>query len=140
MRGISSECSRSGRGLNAHHVDAVEEILAEFAFGHQLGRVLMGGEDQTGAQRDQAVAAQAVELHLLQNAQQLDLGEEAQIADLIQEERAVGGLLEIAFARAHRAGESAFLMAKELGLDQGFREWRRRRRPQMAWLAREPRL
>ncbi len=68
--------------------------------------------------RDQAVAAQAAELHLLQHAQQLDLGEEAQIADFIQEERAVGGLLEVAFARSHRAGEGALLMAEQLGFDQ----------------------
>ena len=80
----------------------------------------MGGEDEPGAQRNKLVAAQAAELHLLQNAQQLDLGEEAQVADFVEEEGAVAGLLEVAFAGAHRAGEGAFFVAEEFGFNQGF--------------------
>ena len=65
--------------------------------------------------------AEAAELHLLQDAQQLDLGEEAEVADFVEEERAVGGLLEVAFASADGAGEGAFLVAEELGFNEGFR-------------------
>jgi hypothetical protein len=100
------------RRFNAHDVDAVVEILAELAFGDQLSEVAMGGKDEPGAQGDEAVAAQAVELHLLQDAQQLDLGEQAEVADFIEEERAVGGLLEVAFASADGAGEGALLVAE----------------------------
>ena len=77
----------------------------------------MGGEDQARPQRDELVAAQAVEFHLLQNAQQLDLREEAQVADFIQEQRAVAGLLEVAFARPDGAGERALFMPEQLGFD-----------------------
>ena len=119
MAGMSSGRSCRARRLDAHHVDAVIEVLAELAFGHQLGQVLVGGEDEARAQGDELVRAQAAELHLLQNAQQLDLGEEAEVADFVEEERAVGGLLEVAFAGADRTGEGAFLVAEELGFDQG---------------------
>ena len=64
------------RRIDAHDVNAVVEILAELAFGHKLGKVLMGGEDEARAQGNQLVRTQAVEFHLLQDAQQLDLGEE----------------------------------------------------------------
>ena len=67
------------------------------------------------------VGAEAAEFHLLQNAEEFDLGEEAQVADFIEEERAVAGLLKVAFAGADGAGESAFLVAEELGFNQGFR-------------------
>ena len=108
------------RRVDAHDVDAVVEILAELAFSDELGQILMGGEDEAGAERDEPVAAQAAELHLLQDAEELDLGKEAQIADFIEEERAVGGLLEVAFAGGDGAGEGAFLVAEELGFDEGF--------------------
>ena len=109
------------RRLDAHDVDAVEEVLAEFALGHQLGQVLVGGEDEARAQRNELAGAQAAELHLLQDAQQLDLGKEAQVADFVEEERAVAGLLEVAFAGADGAGKGAFFVAEELGFDEGFR-------------------
>src|SRR5581483_2710175 len=109
------------RRLNAHHVDAVVEILAELAFRNELGQILMGSEDQAGAKRNEAVRTQPAELHLLQHAQQLDLRVQAQIADFVEEERAVAGLLEVAFARTHGAGKSALLMAEELSFDEGFR-------------------
>ena len=110
------------RRIDAHYVDAVVEILTELAFGDQLGQILVGGEDEARAQRDELVRAEAAELHLLQNAEQLDLREEAEVADFIEEERAVGGLLEVAFAGADGAGECAFFVAEELGFDQGFRD------------------
>ena len=71
--------------------------------------------------RDEAVAAQAAELHLLQHAQQLDLGKEAEVADFIEEEGAVAGLLEVAFAGADRSGKCALLVAEQLGFNEGFR-------------------
>ena len=110
------------RRINLHDVDAVEEILAEFAFGHQLGQIAMGGEDEPRAQGNKAVAAQAVELHLLEDAQKFYLGEQAEVADFIEEERAVAGLLKVAFASADRAGECAFFMAEEFGFNQRFRD------------------
>ena len=110
------------RRLNPHDIDAVVKILAEFSLGDQLGQILMRGEDQTSPQRYEPGAAQAAEFHLLQDPEQLDLREQTQIADFVQEQRAVGRLLEIAFMRSHRAGVGTLFMAEQLGLNQSFRD------------------
>ena len=82
----------------------------------------MRGEDQPRLQGDEPGTAQAAEFHLLQYAQQLDLRKQAQIANLIQEQSAVVGLLEISFSRPNRSGEGALFMAKQLGLNQSLRD------------------
>jgi len=72
----------------------------------------MGGKDEAGAQGDKAAAAEAAELHLLQDAQEFYLREQAEVTDLVEEERAVRGLLEVAFASADGAGECALFVAE----------------------------
>src|SRR5208337_4721765 len=103
------------RRFNPHDVYAVVKILAEFSFGYEFVQILVSGEDQPRLQRDKLVAAQAAEFHLLQDAQQLDLREQAQVANLIEEQCAVASLLEVALARPNRACESSFFMAEKLG-------------------------
>src|SRR5580704_19280719 len=100
------------RRINAHHVDAVKKILTEFAFRDQLAQVLVSGEDEARAQGDELIRAEAAEFHLLQDAQELYLREHAEIADFIEEEGAVAGLLEVALAGADGASECAFFMAE----------------------------
>src|SRR5208283_3108109 len=110
------------RRLDAHDVDAVVEVLAELAFGHELGEILVSGEDEPRAQGNELAGTEAAELHLLQHAKKLDLGKEAEVANFVEKKRAAAGLLEVAFARADSAGEGAFFVAKEFGLDQGLRD------------------
>jgi len=57
------------------------------------------------ARRNKPVAAQAIELHLLQHAQQLDLREQTEIANFIQEERSVASPARSILREADRAGE-----------------------------------
>ncbi len=128
------------RCLDAHDIDAVVEVLTELAFGDELGEILVGGEDKARAQRGELAGAEAAELHLLQNAEQLDLGEEAEVADFVEEKRAAAGLLEVAFAGADGAGEGAFLVAEELGFDQGFRDGAAGDGDERRFWARLPRL
>ncbi len=109
---MSSEPLLKLRRIDAHHVDAVKKILAEFAFRDQLAEILVSGEDEARAQGDEFIRAEAAEFHLLQNAEEFYLREHAQIADFIEEESAVAGLLEVAFAGADGAGECAFFMAE----------------------------
>jgi hypothetical protein len=59
-------------------------------------------------------------LSLLQHPEKLDLECQRQLPDLVEEEGATAGRFESADAPFARAGESAFLVAEELGLDQGF--------------------
>ena len=64
--------------------------------------------------------ADALELALLQHAQQLGLERRAHRPDLVEEERALVRLLEAALARADRAGECAAHVAEQLRLEQRF--------------------
>src|SRR5438874_8606173 len=108
--------------VNAHDVDAVIEVLAEGALGCHFAEVAMRGKDKTGAQRNKFGAAEPAELALLQDAEKLDLRAETEVADFIQEQGALARLLEIAYAGADGSGECAFLVAEELGFDEGFRD------------------
>src|SRR5262249_61888432 len=58
-------------------------------------------------------AADALDLAFLNRAQQLRLQIEAQVADLVEEQRAVRGQLELAELLTVRAGERAALVAEE---------------------------
>src|SRR5207247_6161459 len=62
------------------------------------------------------------ELALLENAQQLHLRLERQLADLVEEDRATGGELEPADAPLDRAGEGALHVTEELALHEARRD------------------
>ena len=68
------------------------------------------------------VRADALELALLEDAQQLRLRRRRHLADLVEEDRALVGGLEPALAHRHRAGEGALLVAEQLGLEQRLRQ------------------
>ena len=67
---------------------------------------------------DRLGAPQPLELALLQDAQQLHLRRQVDVADLVEEERAALGELEAALLPLLRAGERAPLVAEQLGFDQ----------------------
>ena len=73
----------------------------------------MGGADQPGLKADGALAAEAGELALLNEAQQLGLQAGVELADLVEKKRAGAGLLGQALMPLVRAGEGALLMAEE---------------------------
>ena len=60
----------------------------------------------------------AIDLALLQDAQQLGLQRRRQLADLVEEQRAAVGLLERPTLPLGGAGERAALVAEELALEQ----------------------
>src|SRR2546428_10242038 len=62
--------------------------------------------------------AHAMEGLLLQHAQELALLIGAQLADLVQEDRAAIGLLEVALTVGDGAGEAALHVAEQLALEQ----------------------
>ena len=74
---------------------------------------------------DRRSAADAFDLVLLEDAEQLGLGLQGQLADLVQEERAAVGQLEAADAPGDGAGERPLLVAEELALDEAPRGGRR---------------
>ena len=103
-------------------VQPVVEILPEAAALHLALEVLVGRGDDADVHPDGAVAADALELALLQHAQDLGLRLEAHVADLVEQEGSAVGDLELAFARRRRAGEGPLLVAEELGFEELFRK------------------
>ena len=106
------------RERDGHHVEPVEQVLAEGAGGDLLLQVAVGRGDQAHVDADGLDAADPLELALLEHAQQLDLHLVGDLANLVEEERAARGQLEAAGLGADRAGEGAALVAEELGLHQ----------------------
>ena len=115
---MSSCALAQRRHLDGDHGEAVEEVLAEAALGDLLLQVLVRGGEHADVDAERLLAAHALERLLLQHAQHLGLRLQAHVADLVEEDRAAVGQLELAAAPRHRAGEGAALVAEELGLDQ----------------------
>ena len=106
------------RQLQAHHVQAMQQVGAETAGLHQAFQVLVGGGDHAHVHADQLAPADAKELALGQHAQQARLQRQRHVADLVQEQRAAIGLFEAADVSPLRTGERASLMAEQLALQQ----------------------
>ena len=76
------------RQADRHHVQAVVEILAKGAGRDLLLQIAVGRGDQPHVDADRLDAAHALELALLQGAQQLHLHLDGDRADLVEEQRA----------------------------------------------------
>ena len=86
------------RHLEGDDVEPVVEVLAELPLRDHLLEVAVGRRDDADVDVDRLVAADALELALLQEAQQLHLDGRRDLADLVEEQRAAVGLLEAAVA------------------------------------------
>src|SRR3990172_6759000 len=108
--------------MKVHDIEAIEEVFAEFAFLDHFGKVAVSGANQADIDGEAGVAAEALDAAFLQNAEKLGLQGEAQVADLVQEERSAIRGLEAAPTCDQRAGKGPALVAEELVFDQGFRD------------------
>ena len=141
---MSSGRSRSGGTRDRDHVQPEEQVLAKGALVDLLLEVLVGGGDHAHVDLDRLLRADPLDLALLQHAQQLRLRAQAHVADLVEEERAAVGLLELADLLRGGAGERALLVAEQLALDQllgdrravDLHEGARRARRLLRWMAR----
>jgi len=70
--------------------------------------------DDSHIDRDGFCSSQPLELHFLQNAQDLCLGLEVHVADFIEKDRSFVGEFELSDLAFGRARESALLEAKKL--------------------------
>src|SRR5438093_2004586 len=105
-----------------HHVDSVVEVLAHPALGHRLRQLHVGSRDDPHVHLDAAVRAELLDLALLEDAQELELHVERDRLDLIEEERAGGGELDLPHPVVDRTRERAALVAEELALEERVRE------------------
>ena len=82
------------REMDWDHVEPVEEILTKGLFLYRLNEVLVRGGDYSNVDLDGSGGADSLELAVLEYSKELDLQWERQLADLVEEQRALVGLLE----------------------------------------------
>ena len=113
-QGRQVRAGRRGHALSRRDRRAASRGAGQAAARPRAARV--GRGDQADVDPDRLGAADAHELALLEHAQQLDLHLERQLADLVEEQRAAVGQLELADLARVRAGERPPLVAEQLGL------------------------
>jgi hypothetical protein len=106
------------RHREGEDVEPVIEVLAERPGGDRGGQVAVRRGDHADVDADRLAAADALELALLEDAEELHLRVGRDVADLVEEDRAAVGQLEAAEPPLRRAGEGAVLVAEELALDE----------------------
>jgi hypothetical protein len=99
-----------------------EQVLAEAAGGDHRLQILVRRADDAGVDGDRLAAADALDDPFLEEAQELDLKGERDVADLVEEQGAALGELDLALRRLDRAGEGALFVAEQLGLEQILRD------------------
>lgn len=102
----------------AHHVQPVEQVLAEIPCGHRILQAHVGGRHHAHVHRQAPARAQPHHLALLQHPQQLDLDGQRQVAHLVEEQRAAVGGLEPSGLGGEGAGEGPLLVAEQLAFHQ----------------------
>ena len=106
------------RNRDRKHRQPEVQILAELLRRHARPQLLVGRGDDAHVDVQRLRAADALEPPLLERAQNLGLQRERQVADFVEEQRAVMRELELAGLARHGAGKGALLVAEELGLEQ----------------------
>src|SRR5262249_25235137 len=107
-----------GRHDDLDHVQPIVEVVAKAAGRHGLFQVLVGGGQDPHIDLDGGAASQAGELAVLEDMQELALEGRMQIADLVEEDRAVVGGLEFAELELMGAGERTALVTEQLALQE----------------------
>ena len=103
--------------MEVERAEAEVEVFAEALRLHLGGEVAVGGGDHAHIHGAHAGAAHALDATALQHDQQAALGFEGQLPDLVEEDGAAVGLLEVARVRGDGAGKGPALMAEELAVD-----------------------
>ena len=99
---MSSRPLAQRRHADRHDAQPIEEILAEPAVGDELVEAAVGRGDDADGDADRLLAADALELAVLQDAKQLGLRRFVQVADFVQKDRAAVGQLELAAPQSRR--------------------------------------
>ena len=118
------EAAAQRRELDRDDVEAVEEVLAELVPLDGVLEVEVGGRDDLRVGLDGLRPADALELLVLDDAQELGLDAERGLADLVEEDRPPLRELEPARLPPVGAGEGALLVPEELRLGERLGERR----------------
>ena len=106
------------RDMDADHAEPVVEIFAELTLGHPLLEVGVGRGEHADVHCLWTRFADRHDLALLQEAKQLRLDVERQVADFVEEQRASDGGANQPLLIGDRAGEAAAAMPEQLAVGQ----------------------
>src|SRR2546430_2292202 len=104
--------------MDRDRVQAEKQILSKTPLPHFLFRISIGGGDHSDINALRLIRADPANLTFLQSSQQLHLKRQTCFGDLIQENRAVIGLLPQSSAVRSCAGERATYMTEEFRLNK----------------------
>jgi hypothetical protein len=107
-----------GRKLNGNDVQAIEQVLAELPLVHHVPEIDVGRGDDPNIDLDRFHAAEPHEVAFLDDPQQLGLGLERDVADLVEENAALVRQVEEPLLRIDGAREGAFHVTEEGGFEQ----------------------
>src|SRR5207245_8304766 len=110
------------RDMEGKDIEPVEQVLAELPLDDERLQILVGGADDPDVHLDVLVPTHPLEFPFLQDPQELHLHGRRDLADLIQEERAAVGLLELSLLLHRGPGKGAPLVPEELRFQQGLRQ------------------
>ncbi len=106
------------REVDRDHLEAVEEVLAERPLARHRREVAVRRRHDAHRDRHRARAAEPLDLARLEEAQELHLRGERQLAHLVEEQRPAVRRGRPPLARARRPRERALLVAEQLRLDE----------------------
>src|ERR1700733_12608743 len=106
------------RNADREHVQAIEQVAAEFAAGDHLFQIAVGCCDQPSVYPPRLRAAETFEFLLLQRPQQLRLHIKWDIPHFVKEQRSLVCQLHAPDLLADGPGERAFLMAEQFAFEQ----------------------
>ena len=112
------------RDLDWEHVESIEEILAEASLGHLLLQVTVRRGDHADVNLACPLLANPFVLTLLEDAEELRLHVERDLADLVQEEGPLVSELEPTGPVSHRPGESSLHVTEKLAFKEFPRDGR----------------
>ena len=114
---VGAPLPQGGDG-DGQHIQAVIEIGAELALLGQPGHIAVGGGDDPCRHRPLPGGADLAHNAPFQHRQELGLQVQGQFTDLVHEQHPIFRRLDQTGARGVGAGEGAFFVAEQLGLDQ----------------------
>ena len=109
-----------GRELNAHHVEAMEKVFAEFTPANHFFQIAVRRGEDAHVHENCLGPADTLKGLLLEHAQQFHLGARREVADLVEEECALVRLLKTTDAPLVGAGERAAFVAEQFAFEKIF--------------------
>ena len=99
-------------------IEPVEEVRAEGPGLDHFFKVAMGGGNDADIDGNTGSGADALDLAFLQDAEELGLKGEGDVADFVEKERAIVGLLESSNAQLIGPGEGAFFVTEQFAFEE----------------------